>query len=317
MELEIFKHSSGCDKSFVEQYLSHLNERALEPNAPYAEDHHRLPRCLGGSDASSNIVRLSYRDHLKAHFLLWKAYEPLLGKSWRAALIGQSFTMMVNVPRPGDPYWKALHELTEEMLAAFESAKVASMEVIKATGRMTVERKLGIHAQTAEELSALGRMTVERGTGIHAQTAEELSALGRINGRMTVERGTGIHAQTAEERLALGRMTVERGTGIHAQTAEERSAVSRIGGKYRASLQAWKSVVNTEPTPGKAEILVWWKRTNENFAASAFAQSATLTKQSTSLWKRSKKSKAGCAARKAAAVQAATDLGLLKQAKAD
>ena len=269
MELEIFKHSSGCDKSFVEQYLSHLNERALEPNAPYAEDHHRLPRCLGGSDASSNIVRLSYRDHLKAHFLLWKAYEPLLGKSWRAALIGQSFTMMVNVPRPGDPYWKALHELTEEMLAAFESAKVASMEVIKATGRMTVERKLGIHAQTAEELSALGRMTVERGTGIHAQTAEE------------------------------------------------RSAVSRIGGKYRASLQAWKSVVNTEPTPGKAEILVWWKRTNENFAASAFVQSATLTKQSTSLWKRSKKSKAGCAARKAAAVQAATDLGLLKQAKAD
>jgi len=295
MELEIFKHSSGCDKSFVEQYLSHLNERALEPNAPYAEDHHRLPRCLGGSDASSNIVRLSYRDHLKAHFLLWKAYEPLLGKSWRAALIGQSFTMMVNVPRPGDPYWKALHELTEEMLAAFESAKVASMEVIKATGRMTVERKLGIHAQTAEELSALGRMTVERGTGIHAQTAEELSALGRISGRMTVERGTGIHAQTAEELSALG----------------------RIGGKYRASLQAWKSVVNTEPTPGKAEILVWWKRTNENFAASAFAQSATLTKQSTSLWKRSKKSKAGCAARKAAAVQAATDLGLLKQAKAD
>jgi len=192
---------------------------------------------------------------------------------------------------------------------------------------MTVERGSGIHAQTAEERSTngrvggrisgriSGRMAVERGLGIHAQTAEERSALGRINGRMTVERGSGIHVQTAEERSALGRingrMTVERGSGIHVQTAEERSALGRIGGQYQAALQAWKSVLDTEPTPKKAEILVWWERTNENLITSAFAQSAPPTKQSVSLWVRSKKSKAGRATRLVAAQAAAKALGLV------
>ena len=38
----------------------------------YSERHHVVPRSLGGSNAKSNIVRLTYREHFLAHWLLTK-----------------------------------------------------------------------------------------------------------------------------------------------------------------------------------------------------------------------------------------------------
>lgn len=38
------------------------------------EIHHVLPRCLGGSDESTNLVKLTYREHYIAHWLLIKIY---------------------------------------------------------------------------------------------------------------------------------------------------------------------------------------------------------------------------------------------------
>lgn len=38
----------------------------------YVERHHIKPRCLGGSDADSNIVYMPLRWHRHAHYLLYK-----------------------------------------------------------------------------------------------------------------------------------------------------------------------------------------------------------------------------------------------------
>ncbi|AUS02050.1 HNH nuclease [Vibrio phage 3.058.O._10N.286.46.B8] len=38
----------------------------------YIEHHHIIPKCMGGSDDPSNIVRLTAREHLLAHYYLWK-----------------------------------------------------------------------------------------------------------------------------------------------------------------------------------------------------------------------------------------------------
>lgn len=38
------------------------------------ELHHILPRCMGGDDSSSNLVRLTHREHFVAHRLLTKIY---------------------------------------------------------------------------------------------------------------------------------------------------------------------------------------------------------------------------------------------------
>ena len=38
------------------------------------EEHHILPRCLGGTDSKENLVLLTIREHFKAHVLLSEAY---------------------------------------------------------------------------------------------------------------------------------------------------------------------------------------------------------------------------------------------------
>lgn len=50
-------------------------EHALLASGAYCERHHILPRSLGGSNANSNLVRLTYRDHIFAHALLLKAHQ--------------------------------------------------------------------------------------------------------------------------------------------------------------------------------------------------------------------------------------------------
>jgi len=40
----------------------------------YVENHHILPRCMGGQDISKNLVLLTPREHYFAHLLLYKAY---------------------------------------------------------------------------------------------------------------------------------------------------------------------------------------------------------------------------------------------------
>lgn len=51
----------------------------------YTEKHHVLPRCMGGSDEPSNLVRLTAREHYIAHWLLAKAYRSSkLVFAWRS-----------------------------------------------------------------------------------------------------------------------------------------------------------------------------------------------------------------------------------------
>ncbi len=42
-------------------------------NADY-EVHHIIPKCLGGSDSETNLIKISTRQHFVAHWILWKAY---------------------------------------------------------------------------------------------------------------------------------------------------------------------------------------------------------------------------------------------------
>ena len=43
----------------------------------YVEKHHIIPRHCGGGDNPTNIVKLTYRQHILAHLLLWKTYNRL------------------------------------------------------------------------------------------------------------------------------------------------------------------------------------------------------------------------------------------------
>ena len=51
------------------QLIDRANSRTVDPNQ-YYETHHIIPRCMGGSDAKSNLVRFTAREHYIAHMLL-------------------------------------------------------------------------------------------------------------------------------------------------------------------------------------------------------------------------------------------------------
>ena len=51
----------------------------------YKEAHHILPRCMGGSDLSSNLVDLTAREHFIAHLLLAHIYNN--AKLWVAVIM--------------------------------------------------------------------------------------------------------------------------------------------------------------------------------------------------------------------------------------
>jgi hypothetical protein len=59
---------------FIENkyYLWYLSITNVDDDCAYVEKHHRIPKSLGGSNDKANIVRLSFRKHFLAHWLLTK-----------------------------------------------------------------------------------------------------------------------------------------------------------------------------------------------------------------------------------------------------
>lgn len=54
---------------WYDQIMARARGRELDG---YSEKHHVVPQALGGTDAESNIVRLTYREHFLAHWLIAK-----------------------------------------------------------------------------------------------------------------------------------------------------------------------------------------------------------------------------------------------------
>lgn len=60
-----------------------ISKALTQPHEGYTETHHIIPRCVGGDDSKSNLVRLSAKQHFVAHHLLFKIYGGLkLAHAW-------------------------------------------------------------------------------------------------------------------------------------------------------------------------------------------------------------------------------------------
>lgn len=58
----------------------------------YTETHHIKPRCIGGADDDSNLVILTYREHVLAHRLLHYMYP-------NNTKLAHAFSFMVNISK--------------------------------------------------------------------------------------------------------------------------------------------------------------------------------------------------------------------------
>ena len=55
--------------------LISVAKNRVQADGVYYEKHHILPKSMGGSNKKINIVKLTGREHLIAHMLLWKIYK--------------------------------------------------------------------------------------------------------------------------------------------------------------------------------------------------------------------------------------------------
>ena len=79
--------------------------------------HHITPRSEGGTDDPSNLVDLSYQDHLKAHYLLSKGIKTSEAR--------QAYRCMIDFQ--GD--WGEEPELTDEMAEEYAIARAKCREI--------------------------------------------------------------------------------------------------------------------------------------------------------------------------------------------
>ena len=94
----------------------------------YGENHHILPRCMGGGDESENLVRLTPEEHLVAHLLLMKIHPTVSGVVYAA-------NMMCNRVKNNKEYGWVKRKHAEEMSNKFlgVTRTTESVEKQKAT----------------------------------------------------------------------------------------------------------------------------------------------------------------------------------------
>jgi hypothetical protein len=68
----------------------------------FSENHHILPKSMGGTDDTNNLVYLTPREHLLAHWLLWKIH--------RNRSMAFSFWMMQNSRKIGSTAYNSARE---------------------------------------------------------------------------------------------------------------------------------------------------------------------------------------------------------------
>lgn len=68
--------------NYLKIYNSIVDKAKIRITEEYVENHHILPRCMGGSNDPDNLVNLTAREHFICHLLLAKHYNSK--KLWAA-----------------------------------------------------------------------------------------------------------------------------------------------------------------------------------------------------------------------------------------
>lgn len=148
------------------------------PDGLYSEKHHIIPRCMQGSNDTSNIVRLSAREHLFAHHLLYKIFPGHLG-------IVRSLWTMMNVSKCS---YKELHvdsklyaEVREKFVNSLKGTKLS-----EETKRKISEAQIG-KVITEEQRKKISETRKSRTYEVSEETREKLRRALAARGPMSPE----------------------------------------------------------------------------------------------------------------------------------
>jgi hypothetical protein len=98
-----------------ELHYNKLIKKALNRNIPkmvYTEKHHIVPKCLGGNNSKSNVVKLLPKEHYIAHMLLFNMYP-------NNNQLSYAFWMMSNGNKPSERMYRVGGKVYEEIRNKF------------------------------------------------------------------------------------------------------------------------------------------------------------------------------------------------------
>jgi len=97
-----------------------LMERAVGRELEgYYETHHIIPRCMDGTDDATNLVKLTYREHFLAHWILHRLYP-------NDKLLAYAFSAMKMDKYKHRSKWTPSSRQLEELKLAFISARMGT-----------------------------------------------------------------------------------------------------------------------------------------------------------------------------------------------
>lgn len=98
-------------------YNSIIQNRRNNPisKEEYGENHHIIPKCMGGNNSKENIVRLTAREHFICHWLLYKIY--------RTSSLACAFYNMTRNNKNGRPRYVSRSYMYAKKARALELSK--------------------------------------------------------------------------------------------------------------------------------------------------------------------------------------------------
>jgi len=204
---------------YLREYNQLVEQAIKTPSKFPGETHHILPRSIHKLTPSTtpvnspeNLVFLSHRQHLRAHYLLFKMYEG----TDHAGNMSRAFVLMINLGKtPAQP--------TAEQYQAYEVAKIAANERMKG-------EKNPMFGRTGEKNPMFGR-TGEKHP-MFGRTGEKCPRFGKpkAEGSGTPSKPV-INAETGEVWESLRECA--RQTGIPRTTIQNKIKNKSFGGIWQ------------------------------------------------------------------------------------
>jgi hypothetical protein len=120
-----------CDSHLKTLYDSIIATARANPPIGYSERHHVIPRSLGGTDDSSNVVRLSARDHYECHKLLAEMFPLGTKERQKMAFALHKMTHGTNVDgyRITNEEYEKVRELNAQALSMLQIERFKDPEI--------------------------------------------------------------------------------------------------------------------------------------------------------------------------------------------
>jgi len=185
------------------------------PKEIYTEDHHIIPKSLGGSNSKSNIVSLTAKEHRLAHILLTKmlAEPEHINKMWYAA-------------------WLILRVKNDSQMRHMSKGKFYELAKINFSKQMSIKHKgKVVSEETRKKMSESRKKHAgpNKGKPMSEEQKQKLSKAhtGKVVAQSTInkilESRKGYkHSEETKKKISAGQL----GKLMPAKTAEQKRTVS-------------------------------------------------------------------------------------------